>query len=127
MKLNIEFFINNFIDAIGAGIYKITVKHHNKEELLYIGESVFVLVRCATHLFKFKKDPNYLGFTHESVQDEDITLKLELIETCSNTEIRKKKEKEYIKKYRPKMQSGVSDRMRPIEEKIEVLTNFLSS
>ena len=98
MKLNIEFFINNFIDAIGAGIYKITVKHHNKEEHLYIGESVFVLVRCATHLFKFKKDPNYLGFTHESVQDEDITLKLELIETCSNTEIRKKKEKEYRKK-----------------------------
>lgn len=50
MKINIEFFKNDFIDAIGAGVYEIKAIYNNKDiKSVYIGESVFVLVRCATH------------------------------------------------------------------------------
>ena len=46
MKIKIDFFNKNIIDAIGAGIYQVSIMNNGKEEVLYIGESVFVLVRC---------------------------------------------------------------------------------
>lgn len=125
MNTKIEFFTENFIDAIGAGIYKIVINHHNEDEILYIGESVFVLVRCATHLFNLKKKPCYLGFDKKSIENNDITLKFELIQSCSNKGERKKLEKQFIDELHPSMQSGISDRMKTIDEKIEALTNFL--
>lgn len=125
MKIEIELFKENLIEAIGAGIYKITAKHNNKDKILYIGESVFVLVRCATHLFELKREPRYLGFDEVSIEKEDITLKFELIQSCSSKKERKTLEKQLIKELHPIMQSGISDRMKPIDEKIEALSNFL--
>lgn len=127
MKIKIDFFREEFIEAIGAGIYKVSIKYADKEELLYIGESVFILVRCATHLFKLKSNPNYFGFTDESIQDENITLKMELIETCDDKKKRKQLEKQLITINKPIMQSGISDRMKDIDEKIDALTEFLNS
>ena len=79
IQTKIDFFSSNFIEAIGAGVYKISVVNPNGDIApLYIGESVFVLVRCATHLFEFKKNPSYFGFTKESIVDPNITLKFEI-------------------------------------------------
>lgn len=40
MKLKIEFFEDDLVGSIGAGIYKIDVSKNGKKEVLYIGESV---------------------------------------------------------------------------------------
>ncbi len=65
MRINIEFFKDNFIDAIGAGVYEVEIVNSSGEtKSVYIGESVFVLVRCATHLYELKMAPWYWG-VHE--------------------------------------------------------------
>ena len=126
MKIKIEFFKDKFIDAIGAGIYKVTVEYKNNSNLIYIGESVFVLVRCATHLYKLKNNPSYFGFNDETIENEDIVLKFELIESNSDTKERKAKENQLIKEMKPSMQSGIKDRM--IQgEKIDVLARVLDN
>lgn len=72
MKIKIDFFNENIIDAIGAGIYQVSIMNNGKEEVLYIGESVFVLVRCGAHLFELKKTPEYFGFNDETINNENI-------------------------------------------------------
>ena len=62
MNIKINFFKEKFLDAIGPGIYEIKVIYSDKEETLYIGESIFVLVRCAIHLYELKLDSYYLDF-----------------------------------------------------------------
>lgn len=56
VSVNIEnknrFFQDDLIKSIGAGIYEISVDKKGKSKVLYIGESVFVIVRCASHLYK---------------------------------------------------------------------------
>lgn len=125
MKIKIEFFNKNIIDAIGAGIYQVSIMNNGKEEVLYIGESVFVLVRCGAHLFELKKTPEYFGFNDETINNENIILKFELLEAISNMADRKHKEKELIQKKKPILQSGISDRMKSVEEKVQALTAFL--
>lgn len=98
MNIKVKFFEDKFVEAIGAGIYEIYVQINSKEELLYVGESVFVLVRCATHLY----------------------------EIISDKKMRKAKEKEVIKDKHPRMQSGISDRVKSIENMISEMTDFLN-
>lgn len=126
MKLNVKFFENDFVGAIGAGIYEIYVQSNSKEELLYVGESVFVLVRCATHLYEIVKGNGYLGFEKAMFEKNDITLVFKLLETESDIEKRKRREKEVIKDKHPRMQSGISDRVKSIENMIKEMTNFLT-
>ncbi len=127
MKIKIDFFSDNFIDAIGAGIYKISIiNEKNKTVPLYIGESVFVLVRCATHLYELRKNPNYFGFTDETIENENLTLKFEFIEKICEKQERKSREKEIIKMHENLIcQNGISDKMKAIEQKIESLKSFL--
>ena len=101
MNTKVEFFQNDLVQAIGAGIYEISINHNNKSEVLYIGESVFVLVRCASHLYELKKKPEYFGFTDKTINDPSITLKFRLIEENGKIVSRKKSEKEFIKKRTP--------------------------
>ncbi len=64
MEIQIRFFENDIRDAIGGGIYKISVKREDDEKkVLYIGESFSMLTRCATHLYSLSKAPEYFGFT----------------------------------------------------------------
>ncbi len=125
MKIKIDFFSEKIIEAISAGIYQVSVRHNGKEEILYIGESVFVLVRCGAHLFELKKTPEYFGFNDETINNEKIILKFELLEAVDNMADRKRKEKEMIQEKNPMLQSGISDRMKSVEEKIQALTTFL--
>ena len=125
MKIRVKFFDDNFVEAIKAGIYEIYLQINGKEELLYIGESVFVLVRCATHLYEVAKGNGYLGFTDELLKNEDITLVFKLYRSVDDKENRKKLEKALIIKKRPIMQSGISDRVKSIENMIDELTHLL--
>ena len=121
MKIKIDFFSKNIIDAIGSGIYQVSIMNNGKEEVLYVGESVFVLVRCGAHL----KTPEYFGFNDETINNENIILKFELLEAICNMADRKHREKELIQKKKPILQSGISDRMKSVEEKVQALTAFL--
>ncbi|MDQ0209103.1 hypothetical protein [Alkalicoccobacillus murimartini] len=126
MNINIEFFQGNLIKAIGSGVYEISVEKNNKIKALYIGESVFVLVRCAAHLFELYKNPKYFGFYKEQIEDSSVTLRFSLIESNDDKVSRKKRELELIKQKEPLSQSGISDNQKKIEDKISALKNFLN-
>lgn len=117
--MKVEFFNDKFVEAIGAGIYGIYL--NNKKNLLYIGESVSVIGRCATHLYEIQKGIGYLGFTNEINNKDDFTLIFELLYSIPDTRSRKKEEKDLINKLAPKQQSGISDRVKSVEEMKENL------
>lgn len=127
MEININFFHDDFINAIGAGIYEIIVSIGEKSKSLYIGESVYVMVRCSEHLYQLKSEPKYFGFTSETIDRSDITLTFKLIESIDDKKERKLKEKKLIAENKPLSQSGISDRQKEIEEKIQALDSFLNS
>lgn len=125
MKIQIDFFKHDLVNAIGAGIYEISVCKNGKSSTLYIGESVFVMVRCASHLYNLKKNPEYLGFTKETIEDPEILLCFHLLKQENSVLKRKKDEKKFIKEKKPLSQSGISDRLKNVEKRILALTNFL--
>lgn len=131
MKLNIEFFKDSFLEAIGAGVYEAEIVYNNgKTKSVYIGESIFVLTRCATHLFELKKFPRYWGFTDKTIDDENITLRLHILQfpDGKNKECkahRKEFEVEQIKLKKPTSQSGRADYLRDVEERINELNKFI--
>ena len=108
MRIKIEFFNEQIIDAISAEIYQVSVRHNGKGEILYSGESMFVLVRCGSHLFRLKKKPEYFGFNDETINNEKITLKFELLEAADGMADRRHREIELIQKKNPILQSGIS-------------------
>ena len=126
MNIKVKFFEDKIVNAVGAGIYEIYAQTDSKEELLYVGESVFVLVRCATHLYEIAKGNGYLGFTNEIIEKDNITIVFKLLDSLVDIKERKEKEKEVIKLKNPKMQSGISDRVKSIENMIEEMRNFLN-
>ena len=127
MKVKILFFEENFIDAIGAGVYQINIIKDQEKKSLYIGESVFVLLRCSAHLYELKKDPNYFGFTEGTINNDKFTLEFKLLEKNNDRILRKSKEQKLIKENIPLSQSGISDRQKAVEEKIKALTEFLKN
>ncbi|HEM5034912.1 TPA: hypothetical protein U1211_001086 [Streptococcus suis] len=126
MNLQVQFFQNDVIKAIKGGVYQISLqKVDGERRVLYIGESFSMLIRCAQHLYQWRKYPEYLGMTTEILRDQNLILMFEILELEEAMGIRRKKEKEYIKKYRPLLQSGLSDRMLPISRKKEAVANFI--
>ncbi|HEM5991271.1 TPA: hypothetical protein U2B33_001186 [Streptococcus suis] len=126
MNLQVQFFQNDVIKAIKGGVYQISLqKVDGERRVLYIGESFYMLIRCAQHLYQLRKYPEYLGMTTEILRDQNLILMFEILELEEAMGIRRKKEKEYIKKYRPLLQSGLSDRMLPISRKKEAVANFI--
>ncbi|MBU0941648.1 MAG: hypothetical protein KKD36_09485 [Bacteroidetes bacterium] len=127
MNITIDFFQGDLIQAIGAGIYEISVHKNGKSDVLYIGESVFVLARCSLHLYQLKKKPDYFGFDKHTIRDSSISIKFGLLKKVDKDKDRKKLEKDLIKKKKPLSQSGISDYQKSVEDKISSLTNFLNS
>ncbi|HEM6557570.1 TPA: hypothetical protein U2E34_001982 [Streptococcus suis] len=126
MNLQVQFFQNDVIKAIKGGVYQISLQKVDGERcVLYIGESFSMLIRCAQHLYQLRKYPEYLGMTTEILSDQNLILMFEILELEEAMGIRRKKEKEYIKKYRPLLQSGLSDRMLSIPRKKEAVANFI--
>lgn len=126
MNINISFFQDKLINAINAGIYIISIEKNGETKPLYIGESFCVLIRCSQHLYEFKKSPEYFGFDNETINDKNVTLKFELIESIEDQEDRKSEENKKIKKYKPLCQSGNKDYMKPIPDKIKAVKDFLN-
>lgn len=126
MKIKVQFFEKKLVDAVGAGVYEIYAKANDKEKLLYVGESVFVLIRCATHLYEISKGNGYLGFDKDKIENEDITLIFKLNDNIPSKKDRLIREKELIKTNNPVMQSGIKDRVKTIAVMITELTNFLN-
>lgn len=126
MNIKIEFFQSDLIPAIGAGVYEISIYKNRQSKALYIGQSVFVLVRCAGHLHTLNKDLEFLGFTEETINDSSATLKFRLLEKIDNNDLRNKREKELIKEKKPLSQSGISDHLKSVEDRISALTSFLN-
>lgn len=130
MNFKVKFFEDSFLDAIGAGVYEIYIQKNDNKQLLYVGESVFVLVRCATHLYEIVKGKGYLGFNKENLENDSFTLVFELFSMEpdeAKKQSRKQKEQEVIEKKKPIMQSGINDRVKSIEEMINQMTSFLSN
>ena len=126
MNIKVQFFEDSLVNAVGAGVYEIYAKTDNKEELFYVGESVFVLVRCATHLYEISKGKGYLGFTEEMIEKDNITLVFKLNANVASKADRVALEKKLVDIKNPRMQSGIKDRVKPIEDMIDELTNFLN-
>ncbi|MGN0178354.1 MAG: hypothetical protein ACI4DY_02775 [Monoglobaceae bacterium] len=127
MKIKVIFFNDQLIDAIGAGIYKIIICKDERERILYIGESVFVLVRCAQHLFELNKKPEYFGFTDNTIDDPEILLKFQLVDSVADKKDRKKKEKYLIDSEKPLVQSGIKDYMKRKNDKIDSVNGFINN
>ncbi|HEM3642790.1 TPA: hypothetical protein U1C36_001954 [Streptococcus suis] len=126
MSLQVQFFQNDVIQAIKGGVYQISLqKVDGERRVLYIGESFSMLIRCAQHLYQLRKYPEYLGMTTEILRDQNLILMFEILELEEAMGIRRKKEKEYIKKCTPLLQSGLSDRMLSIPRKKKAVANFL--
>ena len=125
MNVNIEFFLNDLNKALEAGIYLIEIQKDNKKTSLYIGESVYPMVRCAEHLFNLKNDPDYFGFTNKTIDDTNIKLIFSILENEYDTAKRKAKEKELITKKKPISQSGISDKLS--QERIKILNSWLNN
>ena len=124
--MKVQFFEDSLVSAIGAGVYQIFVKTEKEEKLLYVGESVFVLVRCATHLYEISKGNGYLGFNEEIIGNENITVVFKLYQNVEQKSERVAIETELIKEAHPVMQSGIKDRVKPIENMIAELKNILN-
>ncbi|HEM6146944.1 hypothetical protein ACTGJ2_05880 [Streptococcus suis] len=126
MNLQVQFFQNDVIKAIKGGVYQISLqKVGGERRVLYIGESFSMLIRCAQHLYQLRKYPEYLGMTTEILRDQNLILMFEILELEEAMGVRRNKEKEYIKKCTPLLQSGLSDRMLSIPRKKEAVANFL--
>ena len=129
MNFKVKFFEDSFLDAIGAGVYEIYIQRNGDEQLLYVGESVFVLVRCAPHLYEIVKGKGYLGFNKGNLENDNFTIVFKLFsmgpDAAKTKQVRKLKEKEVIDEKNPIMQSGISDRVKSIEEMINQMTLFL--
>ncbi|HFI0115074.1 TPA: hypothetical protein ACGPB2_000040 [Streptococcus suis] len=126
MNLQVQFFQNDVIKAIKGGVYQISLqKVDGERRVLYIGESFSMLIRCAQHLYQLRKYPEYLGMTTEILRDQNLVLMFEILELEEAMGIRRNKEKEYIKKCTPLLQSGLSDRMLSIPRKKEAVANFI--
>ncbi len=148
MKINIDFFDGQIIDAIGAGVYQIDIKKGDKVQTLYVGESKHVIKRCGEHLYDFSNDIRYFGFTEESINDNEITLIFRIIEkeevTCERT-IKERnlislqnplsqvdktyilEQKERAKNNRQRFRIIKYDDMKRIEDKIKALNEFLKN
>lgn len=127
MNITIDFFQGDLIQAIGSGVYEISVHKDGNSKILYIGESASVLIRCASHLYKVKKKPDYFGFDKLTIRDSSITMKFELVKEVDKFIDRKKLEKELVKENKPLSQSGISDRQKSAKDKISALNSFLNS
>ncbi|HEM6093596.1 TPA: hypothetical protein U2B92_001351 [Streptococcus suis] len=126
MNIQVQFFQNDVIKAIKGGVYQISLqKVGGERRVLYIGESFSMLIRCAQHLYQLRKYPEYLGMTTEILRDQNLILMFEILELEEAMGVRRNKEKEYIKKCTPLLQSGLSDRMLSIPRKKEAVANFL--
>lgn len=125
--MKVSFFEDDIMQAIGAGVYGIYIESNNKSELLYIGQSISALIRNAWHLYKIKKGNGYLGFDEEIINSYKFKLNFKLLQPIADKRERENKEKRLITILKPKLQSGLSDRVKDPVVMKEIIKEFLKS
>lgn len=126
MKIKVEFFKDQIIDSIDAGIYEIILSYADKKCSLYIGESVHVLVRSAIHLYRLKMNPSYFGLTDKTINNQNLKLSFRLLENVKDKSSRKSIELEYIKLNIPITQNDSNDKQLSTVKKVEAVNKFLN-
>lgn len=113
--INISFFQKDGkfdINAIGMGVYIIELSDkHNHKIPLYIGESVWMIVRCAGHLYRTFKNPTYLGLIDE-LDNSDFELSISVLDSIDNKNLLAKREIERIEEINPLTQKRNDDKLR---------------
>ncbi len=111
--------------ALEPGVYQIEIRTKSRQKILYIGESVYPLVRCSHHLYKLKNNPAYWGFTADTIGNSSISLIFSVIENEIDMQKRKSKEKQLIKERKPLSQSGASDWLSAL--RTDIVSTWLQS
>lgn len=120
------FFQIGILQAIKGGVYQISLqKDDGERQVLYIGESYSMLIRCAQHLYQLRKNPLYFGMNDEILRNQNLILVFEVLHEEEKMGIRRNKEKKYIQRNAPLLQSGYRDRMVSVDKKQEALVKFL--
>lgn len=76
-------------------------------------------------MYEISKGKGYLGFDKEKIDKDNITLIFKLYDNVSSKIDRAALEKELIDTKKPRMQSGIKDRVKPIEDMIDELDELL--
>lgn len=112
--------------AIHGGVYQIELLKKDKKPIcLYIGESVWGVLRCGKHLYSLYDNPAYLGLKQEDLDNDLLELKFTLLTSIEKKkrnigqDLYKTKELEAIKKYKPLTQLQTSDKQISLEDKIK--------
>ena len=131
VNMNVKFFLkdNKFdVDAIGKGVYIIELARRGQDVVipLYIGESVWMAVRCAGHLYRVCHNPEYLGLKSEDIENSNFELIIRVLETIEDKGKLLQAEIKYIDELEPLTQKrngesgrGKRDSMIIIDEKIK--------
>lgn len=113
--IGISFFIkDDMFDkrAIKRGIYAIKIKRAGnlKAEALYVGQSVWMIVRCAGHLYKTFHTPEYMGLSSNDLNNENLELIFEVLESVEQRDALRDRELHWIAELKPLTQGATSDR-----------------
>lgn len=108
------------------GIYIIKLRNLQKDEslVLYIGQSVWIMVRCAGHIYKIFKTPEYMGLEQNDLDNDNLELVVEVLESIDEKKKLRDKEREHIRKLKPLTQHSESDRQ--VKNKKEIVQNAIS-
>ena len=73
------------------------------------------------------KKPEYFRFTDNTIDDPEILLKFQLVDSVADKKDRKKKEKYLIDSEKPLVQSGIKDYMKMKNDKIDSVNGFINN
>ena len=90
--------------------------------------SIFLLINNVVDNYKSRisKDYSIIIVANNPIEKDNITLVFKLYDNVSSKKDRIALEKKLIDTKKPRMQSGVKDRVKSIEDMIDELTNFLN-
>lgn len=112
-------------DAINMGVYAIKLRNktNGKSILLYIGESVWMVVRCSGHLHRIMNEPEYMGLKQENLDNENFELVFEVIKPVKIKDSLKDEELHEIHESHPLTQGKIRDWQ--VENKVEIVQDAI--
>lgn len=127
-KININFFIKDGVfdkRAISKGVYSIRLRNrdNDKEIKLYVGQSVWMIVRCAGHLHRIFTEPEYMGLKVDDLDRENFELVFKVEGVAEKREELSSKERDYIEKLKPLTQGKIRDWQ--VDNKFEIVQDAI--
>lgn len=127
-KIDINFFIKDGVfdkRAISKGVYSIRLRNrdNDKEIKLYVGQSVWMIVRCAGHLHRIFTEPEYMGLTNDDLDRENFELVFKVEEAVEQRDALRDRELHYIHELNPLTQSNTSDKQ--LNNKVEIVQDAI--